>query len=208
MTIIYFVRHGESEWNASGNRYCGRTDIKLSNIGKQQAQMAATLLQDVQFTGAYSSPLCRARETGEYILLNHEEFVPIQNDERLIEANFGEWEGKRLEVFIAEDPKYWDQWLKDPGSTKAGKTGENAFEIFQRVNEFVNDVVNQHPEGTILVTAHSWVIRFFVAGTLEIPFRNYRMIAQDNVGVTIFKRTKDDEGRFLAINLNTHIKKS
>lgn len=53
MTIIYFVRHGESEWNASGNRYCGRTDIKLSNIGKQQAQMAPTLLQDVQFTGAY-----------------------------------------------------------------------------------------------------------------------------------------------------------
>ncbi|WP_318010808.1 histidine phosphatase family protein [Bacillus sp. RAR_GA_16] len=79
-TRIYLIRHGESEWNAAGDLYCGRTDIGLSKEGIAQAKNAGDFLSSVAFDRAYASPLIRARNTAELIL--GERNLPIQLDER------------------------------------------------------------------------------------------------------------------------------
>jgi len=202
MTTFYLVRHGQSEWNAHDNKYCGLSDIGLSELGKKQALQAGEYLQNVDFDAAYSSTLSRAYDTARLILQNRE--ITVQQDARIVETDFGLWEGKKLEDFSKEYPDNWSHWLEDPYTTRAGLEGENGSEVYKRFRAFIDEKTEQHPNETILIVAHSLAIRFFVAGTLEIPFRNYRMIPQENTGITIYKNS-DDDSRFHAINVNTHL---
>ena len=67
MTRIYLLRHGETSWNALGNRYCGRTDLPLSMDGRTQARAASVALAAIPLNAIYVSPLMRSRETGELV---------------------------------------------------------------------------------------------------------------------------------------------
>ncbi|GER74225.1 hypothetical protein BpPP18_22920 [Weizmannia acidilactici] len=174
----------------------------MSELGIRQAELAAEALKDVPFDAAYSSTLSRAYDTAEILLRGRN--LPIGKDPRIVETDFGMWEGERLEDFSVKFPDNWEAWLRDPGTTKAGYTGENAVQVYTRFRECVDELAQKHPDGTILVVAHSMAVRFFVAGTLQVPFKNYRMIPQDNTGITIYKQTPEDS-RFLAININTHL---
>src|SRR5690606_41429550 len=111
--------------NADGNRYCGRTDVVLTDKGIEQANVVKNQLKDIEFDAIYSSPLIRAANTAE-IASNGKK---VTQDERLIEVDFGKWEGKTREEFIAENPDIWNQWCEDPANVKAGETGETALEV-------------------------------------------------------------------------------
>lgn len=90
MLNVYLLRHGETTFNADGNKYCGRTDAELTPKGIRQAEEVAALLADIKFDCVYSSPLKRAYETAKIASGNKE----VIKDERLIEMDFGRWEGK------------------------------------------------------------------------------------------------------------------
>ncbi|MCA0989312.1 histidine phosphatase family protein [Guptibacillus algicola] len=202
MTRIYLVRHGESEWNAAGDLYCGRTDIGLSNLGRKQATDAGNFLRNVRFDAAYASPLIRARDTAELMLGDQD--LPVQCDERIFEGDFGEWEGRAKKDFIAEDPDSWHSWMANPWETRAGKTGETAKEMYERASSFFKEMAKNHPDDTLLVVAHNNTIRFFLAGVLGMPFSNYRKIFQDNTGINILDVT-EEEIVLKSLNMNTHL---
>src|SRR3954467_9265903 len=90
-TLLYLLRHGETDWNRDGNRYAGRTDVPLSDRGREQARAVATTLASVPFSAIYCSTLQRSRETAEIIAASHN--LPVVADPRLIEIDFGTWEG-------------------------------------------------------------------------------------------------------------------
>src|SRR5687767_6839953 len=114
MITVILLRHGQTAWNADNNRYCGRTDIPLTELGLQQAGELGQQLKDLEFDGVYSSPLQRAYVTAKLATGRD----PI-TDERLIEADFGNWEKKTKEEFIKEDASVWNNWMKDPASSRA-----------------------------------------------------------------------------------------
>ena len=91
-------------------------------------------MQNIHFDAVYSSPLKRAKHTAEIASGRND----IITDNHLIEVDFGEWEGKPKEEFIATDPILWENWCKDPGATQAGGTGETASTVVQRLNDFMN----------------------------------------------------------------------
>src|SRR5882757_8111316 len=99
MLNVYFLRHGETPWNAAGNRYCGRTDVPLTEKGLGQAAFVREQLKNVSFEAIYSSPLQRAWHTARIAGGGREVIL----DERLTEADFGNWEKKRKEEFIPEN---------------------------------------------------------------------------------------------------------
>lgn len=175
------LRHGETTYNADGNRYCGRTDAPLTEKGIQQAKEVCILLKNIRFDGIYSSPLSRAFDTARIACGNGQ----VEKEERLIEADFGKWEGKTREEFIAEDPELWERWCENPGTTKAGGTGETAQEVADRVGEFFTEVKQKYPSGNILVVAHNGVNRFFIARQLGMDLKNYRRIVQENSSLTV-----------------------
>src|SRR5690606_30019312 len=100
MLNVYLLRHGETSMNADGNRYCGRTDVALTEKGIGQAHLVRNQLSETKLDAVYSSPLVRASRTAEIACGG----VEVINDERLIEVDFGSWEGRTRTEFIAENP--------------------------------------------------------------------------------------------------------
>lgn len=196
MLNVYLLRHGETQYNADNNRYCGRTDINLTEKGLKQAETVFNQLKGKTFDAIYSSPLERARYTAEIASGSNS----VETDSRLIEVDFGDWEGKTKEEFIAENPSVWTAWIKDPERSKAGGTGETGKEVVDRVNQFYNEMLNKHPDGTILVVGHNGINRLYMAFKLGMDLKNYRRIVQENSSITLFEL--DDNGEFSLKKLN------
>ncbi len=196
MLNVFLLRHGQTAWNADNNRYCGRSDISLTAKGIQQAESLRSQLKDVVFDGVYSSPLERA-----FMTANIASGVHVKKDTRLIEADFGAWEQKTKEEFMAEAPLVWENWMRDPGRFRAGGTGETGMEIIHRMDDFFTEALRRHPSGNILVAAHNGVNRLYLAHKLGMPLRNYRMLVQDNAAITLF--TLDADSSFTLQHLNS-----
>lgn len=180
MTRLYFIRHAETEWNRDGNRYCGRTDLPLTNAGKLQAANLAALLQSIPFDRALVSPMIRAQETAEPII--RRAGMRVQSDERLREIDFGDWEGLTPQEVQHHFPQQWEKWLQDPSTAKAGGCGETAQNVFDRMASLLMEVHSDEGQH-ILVVSHNTAIRLFAAGTLGMPLAQYRRIEIDNAGL-------------------------
>ena len=87
---ILVARHGQTQWNAL-NKVCGRTDLPLTELGHAQARELARKLEHEGIDLIIASPMIRARQTAQAVadLCG----VPVLVDERLIEQNFGIFEG-------------------------------------------------------------------------------------------------------------------
>jgi alpha-ribazole phosphatase/probable phosphoglycerate mutase len=196
MLNVFLLRHGQTAWNEDNNRYCGRTDIPLTEKGIRQAEAVREQLKGISFNGVYSSPLERAYNTASIAT-----GASVIKDDRLIEADFGNWERKTKEEFIAEDPLPWNNWMADPGLHRAGATGETGMEIVTRVDDFFRELPLWHSSGNVLVAAHNGVNRLYLAYRLGMPLKNYRMLVQDNASVTVF--TLSPKGEFTLQHLNS-----
>ena len=198
MLNIFLIRHGETAWNADNNRYCGRTDISLTEKGMKQAEGLRQQLKTVTWDGVFSSPLQRAFTTAQIA-----SGAAVTKDERLIEADFGLWEGKTKEEFMAENAQLWTNWMNDPASNRAGGTGETGAEIVQRVDEFFQSLQRQYQSGNFLVAAHNGVNRLFLSYKLGMPLRNYRMFFMENATPSMF--TLEPDGTFVLRHLNSKL---
>lgn len=197
MVTIILLRHGETAYNANGNRYCGRTDIALTGKGVDQAKRMQQLLEGHNFEGVFCSPLMRARQTAEIASgAVHE----LQVDNRLIEIDFGQWEGKCSPDFIAEDPQAWDNWLQSPEDYAAGRVGETGRQVIDRVKSFYDDILQRYDGKTVLIVGHNGINRLFLAYQLGMPLANYRRIVQENSALTLF--TLDKVAGFNLLKLN------
>ncbi len=196
MLTIYLLRHGETRWNAEGNKYCGRTDLPLTEKGIGQAEAVRQKLKAVKFDAIYASPLKRALQTAQIVSGKTE----VYTDSRLQEVDFGLWEGKPKEVFIPENKALWQSWITDPTHVQAGATGETAGAVVERVNAFFQALVADRQNETILVAGHNGVNRLFLSYKLEMPLRNYQKFFLDNASVTIF--TLDERNAMVLRTLN------
>ena len=110
---LFFVRHGETDWNAIG-RLQGRQDVPLNATGRFQALRAGRTLKKLLASAGQSlgdlsfqcSPLGRTRETLE--IARRELGLPDAGgefDDRLVEFTFGRWEGLTWPEVCARDPE-------------------------------------------------------------------------------------------------------
>lgn len=196
MLNIYLIRHGETAWNADNNRYCGRTDIPLTEKGLKQAETVRQQLAGIKWDGVFSSPLQRAHTTAQIA-----SGTTVVKDDRLIEADFGQWEGKTKEEFMAENAQLWTSWMNDPANNRAGGTGETGAEIVQRVDYFFQSLQKQYSSGNILVAAHNGVNRLYLSHKLGMPLSNYRRIFMENALPGMF--TLEPNGEFVLRHLNS-----
>lgn len=197
MLTIYLLRHGQTAYNADGNKYCGRTDVNLTDEGLQQAERMRELLQKQEFDAIYSSPLARALNTAQIASGRPDD---VQVEQRLIEIDFGEWEGKRPEEFQITDPESWKNWLQDPLLNRAGRVGESGAQVLDRLNSFYDELLTKYDGKTVLVVGHNGVNRFFMADRLGMPLKNYRMLVQENSALTVLTVAKNFGFNLLKLN--------
>jgi len=199
MLTIYLMRHGQTQWNAEGDRYCGRTDIPLTQKGIEQAQDVARQLAGFRFEAIYSSPLERAWHTAQIAGGGKE----VIKDDRLLETDFGGWEGITKKESIERFPEQAANWERDPANNRAGGTGETAQEIVARADDFFRSIRQKYTDGNVLVVAHNGLNRFYLTYKLGMPLKNYHQIIQENSTVTLF--TLDKEGVLVLYRMNSRL---
>ena len=163
MTLIYFVRHGETEWNLN-RRIQGRTDIPLNETGRDQARETGRLLSSRRWDLIVSSPLSRAFETASIIA--EELGMPRPEVLRDVEErNYGDAEGLTYEQIERQFPDD----APVPGR-------ESRDEVTARVIPAIVDLAERHPGQSILVVTHGGVIRSVLMkvapGEHAVPIRN------------------------------------
>jgi broad specificity phosphatase PhoE len=154
---LYFVRHGETEWNAAA-RMQGQGNSSLNDVGRRQADDHGRLLSGLGIEALYASPLERARETVA-IVRRHIDLEP-HYDERIMEWDCGDWSG-HLRSEVAE--RWADEWAAlatDPYHYR-GPRCENYPDMIARSRPFVTEILSGHA-GHIAVVSHGMIGRVMV----------------------------------------------
>jgi len=152
---VVLVRHGETEWSLSG-QHTGRTDIPLTERGRQQARLLEPLLSTANFALVLSSPLRRARETCELAGLGPR----MQLEPDLMEWNYGEYEGLTSKQIKRTAPN----WMVFTDGCPGGETPEQVGARVDRLIDRIRPVV-----GRVALFAHGHVLRVFVARWIGFP---------------------------------------
>lgn len=162
-TTIFLVRHGETEWNATG-RYQGHLDSPLTPRGMAQAEALGECLAAIPqiIDTVFVSPLGRARETVEIIARNG--LLPqAQSDQRLMEVTAGAWDGLTQEDIDAQWPDAlngatpFDWYFRSPD-------GESYDAARVRALSWLNDV-----RGTVIAVSHGLIGRIIRGAYLNLP---------------------------------------
>ena len=166
---IYFVRHGETEWNRLG-KIQGITDNPLNDTGKAEAEKAAAALLDIKFDKCYCSPLLRARQTAGYIMKGRS--CPVVYEDLLHEMAFGKAEGINLDELEKEVNLY--NFLRSPDKFKAFEGGESFDDVKRRCRDFLDEICkNEKDSGNIIAVCHGGVIRSVISIIKDIPLKDF-----------------------------------
>ena len=152
---IYFVRHGSTDWNEHRNskgekepKCQGRADLPLNEEGIKQVKQTALALKDVEFDRVICSPLLRARQTCEIIYKGK---TKIEIDNRLIERDFGEFEGLTRKEF-----DFFGFWNEN--KQQNFKSGESINDVKSRVFNLLDELKEkQKTDDNILLISHGGV---------------------------------------------------
>ena len=160
--ILYFTRHGESEWNLI-HRIQGQHDSPLTERGIQMAQQLKKRLKGLEFSRCYASPLGRAMQTAA-ILTEGTAVVPVP-DERIREVNLGEVEGLIMEE-LPEEELY--AFYHEPQHFHP-RGGEGYEAAFARVSDLMWELETE--DGCVLLVAHALILRLIRLYLLKLPLR-------------------------------------
>ena len=132
MSCLYFVRHGESLWNLE-DKICGATDVPLTPKGHEQAVLTGQkfLESGLKADEILYSPLMRAADTAKHI--SEITGIPARAEERLIEQNFGIWEGtspRNSRDFFEAKQNFINSF----------ETGESMFRVAARVYSLLDEL--------------------------------------------------------------------
>jgi probable phosphoglycerate mutase len=159
--VIYYIRHGETSWNADG-RLQGAQDTALNELGRKQAVQSGRVLADLLTRDGrdraqipyLSSPLLRARTTME-LMRGALNLPPLDyaTDDRLREIGYGQWEGSTLAEMQGADPAFFARRLADKWRV-APEGGETYAAVQRRMREWYDQVRND-----TVVVAHGGTAR-------------------------------------------------
>jgi broad specificity phosphatase PhoE len=163
--VLFLVRHGQTAENARG-LLLGRQDPPLSEVGRRQAAALARVLPTAHVV---SSPLRRARQTAEAF------GEPVVVDERWIELDYGDLDGRRPEE-VSHD--VWARWRTDTSFVPAG--GESLAALGNRVRSACEELGAAAAEHDVVVVTHVSPIKAAVAWALAVDDNvAWRMFVQD-----------------------------
>ncbi len=153
--MIYLVRHGQTAMNRK-KLLQGRSDIPLNEEGRKEALLTGERLKKagIVFDRVYSSPLVRAAETAELIT-----DAPLFRDMRLIEMDYGPYEGMDLTRPLPEVMTFFSDFARNP----APEGMEPLEDVVRRLGFFLEDIREEAGEKTILVSTHAIAMK----GALE-----------------------------------------
>lgn len=200
MTYLVLVRHGETVWHAE-NRYAGVSDIALTTRGLEQAAQLAAWARTARLSAVWASTLSRAQLTAAACA--EVTGTPLRIDERLRELDFGAGEGLTSAEMRDRFPDALDAFRADPVADHL-PDGEDPVKAADRFTACLYDIVDQHPDGRVLVVAHTTAIRLALCRLIGVPLSEYRRLFPfvRNCGLTELRL---EDGQTSVLEFNTPI---
>ena len=155
--MIVFARHGQTAPNRDG-LVLGRADPELTEEGHRQAELLAVALRGEPVAAILSSPLLRARQTAEPI--GEACGVPVEVDDRLIEIDWGAWEGRATGSLAKSDV---DRWKAEDGTAPEGESLDS---LSLRVESFCREQLDQ--DGLVVAVSHVSPIKAAAAWAMGV----------------------------------------
>ena len=154
--MIYIMRHGQTDKNQA-KLLQGRSNVPLNAAGEEEAKAAGEWFkeQGITFSQVYSSPLIRAVQTA--MLASGFEQAEIRTDERLLEMDYGPYEGMDLTNPAPEIITFFSDFVHNP----APEGMEKLSSVTARMGSFIEDLKGM--EGNILIATHAVAMK----GALE-----------------------------------------
>lgn len=177
MSELWLVRHGETEWSRTG-QHTGRTDIPLTETGREQARAIGRRLAGREFALVLTSPLGRARETCELAGFGARARV----EPNLREWDYGDYEGRTTAEIRAERPD-WSLWRDGvPG-------GETIAQVAERARAALAET--GAAEGDALLFAHGHLLRILAACWVGLPAEAARLLALGTASISSLGYERD-----------------
>jgi len=214
MLTLVLTRHGVTD-RSEPEQHLGQTiDVPLNEAGRAQAEALRERLAAVRFERVISSPLLRARETAQIVAAG----TPVELDARLLEMDYGRWEGLTYEELDRQYAPERAAWVRAP-DVLACPGGESGFDVAERVGAFLVDLLREHVRRhgssdqawePVLVVAHSSTNRILVCLALGLPIREYRQrLVQGQANLTVLRFEHGDgptDARLLLLNDLAHLR--
>ena len=207
LTLV-LTRHGPTTRSSPEQHLGQRIDVPLSEAGREDARRLGARLFGIEFERAIASPLERALETARIAVPG----VDVETDARLLEMDYGAWEGKTYAEIEANDGLYRARWEADPGGL-ACPDGESGDDVARRIRAFLDDLIawSRHPADTFdpfdptdqtagpspgdgapdrraIGVSHSTLIRALLCVALGVPVRDFRRrFRQEPANLTVLR---------------------
>jgi len=193
---IIFLRHGQAK-NNTERILAGRTEgIPLTEIGIKQAEHTAELLEHMNISAIYSSPIQRAKHTAEIVAEHNSLNVTL--DERLIELDMGKFTGVPYdEIFTSHGNVFMKFYNSE---LEIAHNGVETFtEVKKRVLGIVDHVIEKHPDENVVLVTHMDPIKAMLSTIIDLSPTNLFELIIANASLNIFR---EKERKFSLSGLN------
>jgi len=178
---IFLVRHGHTGWNEGvGERFRGRSEIELDELGVRQAEAAAPRIAQWEAAAVYPSPLQRAMSTARILadFLNTEP-CPIDG---LIDIDYGAWQGLSLMEARSNDPQLYSLWLESP-HLAIFPQGEGLNQVRSRAVAAVESILSSHQEQPVILVSHKVVCKVLMCSFLGLELSQFWQVEQHTCAI-------------------------
>lgn len=169
---VYAARHGQTQWNLE-DKVCGRTDLPLTELGLEQAQLLAQRTKELKLDVILSSPMLRAMQTAAPAAALHG--VEVLTDDRLIEQDYGIYEGvSRFDEGFLSNKRHFA--YRYPG-------GESMMDVAARVYSLLEDIKEKYAGKNVLLVCHGGVCRVIRTYFEDMTNDEYFHYSEENAAV-------------------------
>ncbi len=187
MTLLYIVRHGETDYNLSG-RYQGQSDLPMNETGLLQTEALARRFAKIKLDVIYTSDVARAQTCARRIAGAR---TTVVLEPRLREIDVGRVQGLTDEEIARREPTFWAAYQQDRDRTPF-PGGESSADVQRRVLEAFRTIHERYPDGHVGVVTHGGPINMVVADVLGLPLPERRRLVPDNCGLTVVEWSGED----------------
>jgi len=181
---IIFLRHGQAK-NNTERILAGRTEgIPLTETGIEQAKHTAELLEHMNISAIYSSPIQRAKHTAE--IVGQHNSIDVTIDDRLIELDMGKFTGMPYDEIINSHGNVFMKFYN--GELEIAHNGvETFFDVKKRVLGIVDHVMDNHPDENIVLVTHMDPIKAMLSTIVDLSATNLFELIIANASLNIFR---------------------
>lgn len=196
MLELLFIRHGQTDWNAS-QKVMGRQPIPLNDAGRAQARELAGFLEGTYLAAVISSPVKRAAETAEIIAAS--KGLGVEFDRGLSEIDYGDWVNLSFADLVGKYGGLWHKYKIDPNDVVL-PGGESMRDVKKRVGRFVDKVCKRFDSGRVALVSHADIIKIALIHLFKLDLKQMACYSIDNCAMLLVRFYEETGPRLVLYN--------